>query len=370
MSKYLRNSIIALLLLTLAALIITGMRALPLKLLDFENYLSATRMLQQRQNPYGVVEFFSLPWLALLLLPLTILPLDISASIWFLGNLICIEGSVLLALHWLGDRVSPPKLLFVAFTSTLMPGSIFAYITGQVTPLVAAALLSAAYSISSSTYLWLPAVSLLLSALKPNITALPVLICVLELIRRRRRGVPALTFVGLLVLCGLAQFWLPDWFPSLIEAWKTGSYRGGERGLLSPGYIGLGELGIPQWIFLPLAAYVVWRWYARGFNPEVFSLAICVNLLLVPYSRSYDFVVLILPLTYLADVKNKWDYGLLAVSLLNILILPFTTFSAITPAILTLALLLKTRSLLDLEHKEEIRSDNRIESKERVANIS
>lgn len=364
MSKYLRNILIAVLLLALAALITVGIRTLPLKLLDFENYLSATRMLQQRQNPYGVVEFFSFPWLALLILPLTLLPLDISSSIWLLINLICIEGSVLLALRWLGEKVNPPKLFFVTFASTLMPGSIFAYITGQITPLVAAALLFSAQSISSSSSIWLPAVGLFLTALKPNITALPVLIFVLELIRRRKWGILTVTFVGLLIFCGVTELWLPDWLSSLIEAWETGSYRGGEQGLLSPGYIGLSELGIPQWIFLPLAAYVVWRWYDRGFNPEVFSLAICINLLIVPYSRSYDFVVLILPLAYLADVKNNWEYVLLAVSVLSIIILPFTIFSAITPAILVLALMLKPQPRSNQEYLDDIRNGDLLESQE------
>ena len=325
-----------------AVLLVYLMAALlRVRLLDFENYLSATRILWQRQNPYGEIEFFAPPWLALILSPLIKLPIEVSSSIWLLFNLVCIEGAVLLSLKWLGNRSKAQKLFFATIIPTLMPGAVYSYLTGQITPLVNLAILFSAWIISSQSKVWLSAFGLLLVTLKPHIVVLPALICVLELARRKHWGVIAAASFGLLILLGLSTIWLPDWFPSLIEAWAQGNYRGGAPGLISPGYIGLRELGIPVWVFLPLAAYTLWRWWRAGLDPYVFALALSVNLLIVPYSRSYDLVVLILPLLYLTNLRSRRDLGVFVVSMISIFVLPLTELSILTPLLITILLLLK-----------------------------
>ena len=53
-------------------------RFVPLALIDYLHYDQAARLIWQGKNPYGVVEYFAPPWLAVFLLPL--LPLDIALA--------------------------------------------------------------------------------------------------------------------------------------------------------------------------------------------------------------------------------------------------------------------------------------------------
>jgi hypothetical protein len=48
---------------------------LPMHLLDFENYMTGSRMIWHLENPYGEVEFFAPPWMAILIGPFLLLPL-------------------------------------------------------------------------------------------------------------------------------------------------------------------------------------------------------------------------------------------------------------------------------------------------------
>src|SRR5262249_35906769 len=68
-------------------------RALPLTLLDFEHYVQPSPLLWQGQNPYGLVEFFAPPWLALLLAPLLPLPIKLASAIWILLTLAAIGAT-------------------------------------------------------------------------------------------------------------------------------------------------------------------------------------------------------------------------------------------------------------------------------------
>jgi hypothetical protein len=319
-------------------------RSLPIRLLDLDNYLSATRMIARRQNPYTRVEFFAPPWLALLLLPLAWLPPKIAASIWLITGLGCVAASVLLACRWLERCAGIRRLALSAIIPTLMPGALFSYITGQITPLVSAAALVAAWQISAGTGVWIPALALLLTTLKPHIVALPILICGLEMVRTKQWRSLLVASAGLAILAGLATVWQPDWIPSLIKAWSSQGYKGGAPGLISPGYRGLRELGIPGWAFLPGVAYTLCRWWRDGLQPHVLALALPVNLLLIPYSRSYDFVVLVLPMLYVASLERRLDYWILGVAILGVFVLPFTGLAVISPVVLLIAVLLKEAS--------------------------
>jgi hypothetical protein len=340
-----RRLVIAILMVAASVALVTIMsRSLPIRLLDLDNYLSATRMISRRQNPYGQVEFFAPPWLTLLLLPLAWLPAEASAAIWLILSSACVAGSALLAFHWLECGTRRRRLLFAMTIPTLMPGALFSYITGQISPLVGAAVLFAAWQISAGSRIWLPALALLLATLKPHIVAVPAAICVLELIRRRRWRTLVAASMGLAILVGLATIWQPEWIPSLIKLWAGQDYKGGAPDLISPGYRGLRELGIPVWAFLPLVAYTLWRWWHDGLQPYVFALAVVVNLLVIPYSRSYDFVVLILPLVYLTSLMRKRDYWLTAASIISAFVLPFTALAVLSPVVLSIAALVKATS--------------------------
>jgi hypothetical protein len=339
------------LVLTVGLLVWLLAAGIKVRLLDFENYLAATRILARGGNPYGTVEFFAPPWLALLLLPLASLPTAISAAFWLLFLFACIGGVVIVSLRWLGRDSKVQRLVFPTLIPLLMPGVLYSYVTGQISPLVNLAIILAAWKIDTSTSVWLPALSLLLVTLKPHIVALPTILCLLELSRRHRWRLLGITLGGFAVLCVLAFLWLPNWLPSLIRAWVEGKYKGGELGLLSPGYTGLPELGIPFWIFLPLTAYTLWQWWQTGLAPRTFALALVTNLLVIPYSRSYDLVVLILPLLSLAEFERRRDWAIFGLGLTGAFILPFTVLSVLAPVFLAIALLLTGPKPLSAEQQ-------------------
>jgi hypothetical protein len=73
------------------------------------------------------------------------------------------------------------------------------------------------------------------------------------------------------------------------------------------------------------------------------ALSLAVGLLIAPYSRSYDLVLLIFPLMYLAETSQRRDRWLFAVGTLSFFLLPLTSFSVITSLMFVILLLLKSK---------------------------
>jgi hypothetical protein len=352
-----------------AAIYVLG-QVLPISLLDFDHYYQASRELWQGRNPYGIIEFFAPPWMALLLAPLLLLSPRIASAIWIVlmvGNL---GGAAVLAVTWLEYPHRPRSKLAVVILGTLAPSALYVYITGQVTGLVGPAAILAAWLIGTGRaqrYPWLVASALLVTTLKPHIVAVLVLLCGLELLRRRTWSVLA-RFAALLAVGAAFSFVvLPAWPEAVWSAWRGGAYLGGP-GLVAAGYIGLTELGIPTWVFLPLATYVVVAWWKQGLSPWVAALALAAGLLVVPYSRIYDQSILWLPLllgmSAVARRNIRADRGWLVSSLAFLaLVVPEVGLDIIAPALLTIALLLAVPSIRDgLEPVSPSNESGRLES--------
>jgi hypothetical protein len=315
--------------------------SLNIQLIDFENYITASRMLWQRKDPYGAVEFFAPPWFAFLLLPLLHLPTRLSGSLWLFISFLSVIGSVLISASWLGLTHKGQKLFLTALLASLMPGVWFSYITGQASPLVGLGLLVCAWAIASGTAPLLAGLGFLLATLKPNLVVFPLLLCLFELVRSRNWRTTRWIAGCFLVVTVLASIMLPDWFLSLFNSWRSGDYRGGKPGLIAPGYFGLPELGIAWWVFVPLAVFTVSRWWKDGLRAEVFALALVVNVLLSPYSRSYDQVLLILPFLVVASSNHPRGYGLLSLAAIAVFLVPLTALAVLTPVLLAILLLLR-----------------------------
>ena len=337
--------------LALPFLVIAGVyalgRALPIALIDFEHYYSAALALWQRQNPYSLVEFFAPPWMALLLGPLLILPLRTASAAWVLLMVAAMGGAAAGAVAWLDYPRRPRARLLVVMLAVLAPPALFIYITGQVTGLVGPAALLAAWLIAArreDRCAWVVAVALWLTLLKPHVVLLLVLVCGLELLRRRAwrplRLLALLVIVG--ALFGFAV--LPAWPGELWRAWRAGAFLGGP-GLVAAGYRGLSELGVPWWLWLPLAAYVVYAWWRRGLTAYVAALALPAGLLIVPYHRTYDQVVLLLPLLFAfantrqagLGVVRRWLARGLAIAALAV---PLIGLGVVVPVLAAAAVLL------------------------------
>ncbi|NUM48593.1 MAG: hypothetical protein HUU38_28125, partial [Anaerolineales bacterium] len=119
------------------------------RLLDFEHYLEAAKLIGQGQNPYGVVEFFAPPWFAWGMWPFLVLPEKYAVAVWVLLNLGAVSAATFLAIEWV--QVSRPRmrLFLVGLTPIFLPGALFSYITGQGSPLVNLALLGAAWGVAN-----------------------------------------------------------------------------------------------------------------------------------------------------------------------------------------------------------------------------
>jgi len=311
--------------------------------LDLNNYILGNEMLWRGENPYGRYEFFAPPWFAILFGWLNLLPINSAANIWLLINITAVTAIAILSIRWI-NITNPRQNALRIIGAVLSPAALFCYITGQISPLVTLSLLILLYLvILQKKFCWLLPIATLLVTLKPHIILLPFIIGVFSLIKLQNWK-SVLVMFGSLFIAGLVSMLLVNnWLSTLINAWLEGDFRGGKPGLISPGYLGLSEFGIPISVFNLFGIYVFWLWWREGLSLKVTSLALAVNLLLVPYSRSYDYVVLILPILYLTGIRRQYDYWILGFALVGYFILPLTDLSVLTPVLITLALLIRIR---------------------------
>ena len=316
--------------------------------LDFEHYWTASRLLWSHISPYNTVEFFAPPWMALVMLPFILMPNQVAALFWLIVSLASIGGSIALSFHWTNSlRPSPWKMVFIACVF-IMPGSLFSYVTGQASPLIGLAVLLLCWYISTkprqnTATVILIVVSFLITTLKPHLAILPDLLCILEIIRRRDWNLVTGLVIGIIGVMLFAFATDAKWISELLSAWLAGDFRGGKPGLVASGYIGLQELGIPIWLFAPLAIYVLYQWYKQGLSISVITLALSVNFLIIPYSRSYDYVMLILPGCFLVKDINYRNWFAISTAIVSLFIIPFTILTILTPAILTIGLLWQSK---------------------------
>jgi hypothetical protein len=307
---------------------------------DFKHYLSASQLLLQRESPYGVVEYFAPPWCALLFAPFLFLPLPVASLFWVLLNLWAICISIYLSIRLLGLSFTGRTILFIVLAAAIMPAALFNYITGQVSPIVLMAVLLAGWSlIKQRSQTLLVTIGVLIATAKPHIVVFPVFIILLELVRRKDWRTLRWIGIGFLLLSIIA-FWMDkNWPVEMVAAWLKADYRGGRPGLSADGYTGLIELGIPQWLFFVYGFYVLYLWWKHGFQTRVLIMSLPVGLLILPYFRSYDYIVLLLPILTLitrAPARNKFWFAVVGwVSYL----LPLTPLSLLTPVLVLIGLL-------------------------------
>lgn len=309
------------------------------RLIDFTHYLTASDMLLRHADPYSAVEFFAPPYIAVLLAPLTLLPLEVASAIWLFIAALSQIGVGVIALSWTRGVHSRVLRLVIPFIPIFVPAAFFSYITGQLSPLVTvSALLTTWMVFRSEGHPVLIGILVGLAALKPHIVVIPLALVFFEMARWRRWGVLFCT-VGVLVLLLIISFaLLPGWIPALIRAWQGGAYLGGP-GLVAPGYIGMRELGIPVWAFIPLIGYTAWLWAKEGLSSKVVSLAFTTSLLLIPYARSYDHVVLVVPFLFVMLTKERKLVPTIVI-LIAVGVLPFTILWPLSPVLVALAVIM------------------------------
>lgn len=312
--------------------------------IDLNNYMKGILILIKGGNPYENIEFFAPPWFALIFGWMLILPHNLRSILWLLGSVISIFALAAIIIQWFGKTLKPGVKIFFIIAATIMPASFFCYITGQISPIIALTALCMGYMVSMNKRInWLLAFFVLVITLKPHIVFLLLFLCVFTLLRQSNWET-LLWISAALFLSGLISYLLlQNWFIHLIMAWIRGSYKGGLPGLVAEKYVSLRDFGVPEWIFLVILISVIWIWWKTGFNEKVISLALPAGLIIIPYSRSYDFVVLIPAVLYLLTSPKYLDYVMFGVAFTALLLLPLTQLSILTPVIILLVLLIKMR---------------------------
>jgi hypothetical protein len=311
--------------------------------IDFCRFHNASKMILAGRSPYGQLPFFTPPWLAFLLSPLLLLPCSSAALAWILANTALIIGSS----HGLGTLAVIPRRyrLPIATLTALLPYAFFAYITGQLSIVALASCVLCARGLSTQRHRAV-VIGLLLATLKPHIVAVPMLLVLLELVHRKQWSSLLAALSVLLALGALGAMFVPTWPEALLTSWTTGAFYEPRQNLL-----GLATFGVPAWLTYPFVGYTLLLWWQRRLDLQILGLSAAVNLLLVPYSRSYDCVLLLLPLAaaWRAPPSPQRHIALSLATAAQLLplvraVIPQAgLLEALAPALCTLALLLVSR---------------------------
>jgi hypothetical protein len=253
-------------------------------------------------------------WTVVAMLPFTIWPLQTAMVLWFSSNLFMLAASLAVFVSLLGMEISPFLFALVVFASGLFLPVLSSIWLGQLS-------IFSLFLLALSTYLFLHqrwtrlGIILGLSFIKPQVMILlAILILVWALLHRRWRIL--LGFGGVILLLTLI---------SLPFITSPGQIIGGGISSHLATYIqqtstlwGLFlTLGIPWFVPMVISlALIVWLgmvWWPFIWGKEVafnkvlflFSAAIMVNLITIPYSWMHNLTLLLLPLGYCLALSLK-----------------------------------------------------------------
>ena len=359
-SPWLVSGVLLLALVVLVAAIILIAPHMP-RLRDFDQtFYPAARYTLAGENPYTAEyietdqgappDFFSPAWLLPILLPFGLLPQEIARTVWVLF-LVSVTGAALLQMQAWGFRGLRPLLLI------LLPWALITLLFGQVTPLVllgtiwALNLVRIAYRVNENeirnTQYDLPKLVLafLLIGIKPQLGIFIAAPLLLEMLWRRDQRLIGLTIFGGLLL-GLTLLITPPWLISKAAAvqeitaplWKSTLER---------------ELTLwswPLWLAQPVRLLVVlmmarWAWLQKGTSPMWWAGWLTAVLIITPYTRAYDGVLL-LPMLGLMVMHRRWQLGLFLVIMFLYLQLPIGELGSVTASLTAWLLFIPWRGLL------------------------
>lgn len=251
--------------------------------LDWRNYMSAASQVLEGASPYGSVEFFGPPWLSVALVPLTLIPGSFSSALWLLLLIVAVFFSSAIWMKFDGYPSTPVARLLLSVVSVFSPAALFVYITGQITPIVELAFIwLAIYTVrGTNRRIIVLAVASFLITSKPHIVALPMILLLLEAIRKRLWRAP-ITFSATVLTAGIgALLVLPSWPLEWLAAIADGDYLGGP-GLVARSYYGIRDAEVPGFLLLLPAIYTLYYWKLRGLTATTIALSLASGLLLIP----------------------------------------------------------------------------------------
>ncbi|MEM7331938.1 MAG: glycosyltransferase family 87 protein [Chloroflexota bacterium] len=294
---------------------------LNLGILDYRGYWSASYLLGQGENfsddalllytEQTLTDFqwdfpvktWNPPWVLVWLLPYTWFGFQIGANLWLLTNIAALFFSIVVSWELLFPKtLNGPKWLWIPFVAAvLFPSAIVALFFGQVNIMVLAGLTGFLFFYKRQQDI--PAgLFLTLTTIKPHLVYLVVPILLLAVLRERRWPV-LFTFGGVLIGSTLIAFllrptFLSDYLQSTSEgnllAWETATAVTYISILTGWSWIRLIAIGL-----LPLTI-ILWFFKGRNWDLVQFSIwGVLASIITMPFGWSYDFVVLLFPITQL-----------------------------------------------------------------------
>ncbi|MGH2621580.1 MAG: glycosyltransferase 87 family protein [Anaerolineales bacterium] len=314
--------------------------------IDWQNYMLAAARLRAGESPYQGVEFFAPPWIAVLLIPFSLLPINHSSGIWLLFSAAAAFSATVLWTRFGSFPTTPRYRVILSALTAASPLALYVYVTGQITALAELGLIGLAVLAASSgrrQILVLTVLAAVLVTAKPHIVGFPLGLILLEAVRTRRWRVPTV-FGATIGVAAAVSWWLrPDWPSEWLRALQTGEFLGGP-GLAARGYFGLREAGVPGILLWLPAGYSFFYWIRKGLTPPALALAIASGLTLLPYLRIYDHLVLWpAALTASGLLQAKGNRSLAAVPIAAMLILPLTNLAMLLPILVVGVLLTRVR---------------------------
>lgn len=259
---------------------------------DMPQFHHAARTLLEGRTPYAVWDWPYPLWTAVALLPIGLLPLELAAPVWLVGQLVAVGAAlVALARHVLVTDPRRDRLLLFAIAAAMQPtwllvgggnmtGLLFAAFTGalvaQLTgrPLVAGSL-----------------VGLLVTKPQSLAVAAAALFAGSPPASRARLAIAAVAVAGTLVAGAFALHldWVGAWAANAaaLQASSgsnaTGWTLGRTVAALVPTW-----LGSAAGLIAVGAAFVAWWWRRRPGLALLVAAAVPVSLFVAPHGWSYD----------------------------------------------------------------------------------
>jgi hypothetical protein len=324
--------------LLLAALLTMAVLAAPYvpKLIDFDQtFYPAIRYALHGENPYTAAyqvtdqgvppSFFSPTWLLLLLLPFGLLPLSLARSLWAIFLVSVTLAASLRLKTWGITGLWPILLLF-------LPWSLIGILYGQVTAVLLLGTILCLAEIRKPDQSYRSGLVVLLGfaliGLKPQLGGLVAIPLLLEMAGHRDKRLLVVAIGGsILLLCSLVVMW--PWLtdgPILLPAphWLSTLERE------------LTLWHLPLWMAWIIRAVVVlvmslWAWRERPFSYTWWSAWLTAVLIITPYTRGYDGVLLLPVLGLL--FKQSWIKAMIFV----VVVILYTTVSELGSIVTPLA---------------------------------
>jgi hypothetical protein len=271
------------------------------------NFSSDETLLETQTSLTGWDEDYAMktwnpPWVLVWLLPYGVLGFEQATMLWMFTNIVLLAASVLVAWRLFPAGAGQQKWLWGALLlAVLFPSSLVAILYGQVNLLVLFGLVMFFYFRQAGRP-WAAGIALALTMAKPHIVYLALAIILLQLLRERRWRTLAGFTLPLLLPLLLTWLLRPTFVPEYLQSVDGGQLlQYGTPTLVT--YLAL-QLHWP-WLrllgLLLLPLLLLWWWKLDGRIPllKAAGAAIFLSLVTAPFGWSYDFVVLLLPLTQL-----------------------------------------------------------------------